>query len=106
MPQMKQRRQNQKNLRKRPRLPASVRSRLQDELTEVTRHRAAISDLLRAIASSPHDLQPVFDAIVDNADSLCEALLAKACRGALFSNRLPECGLEIRPGHGRIVGVR
>ena len=75
MPQMKQRRQNQKNLRKRPRLPASVRSRLQDELTEVTRHRAAISDLIRAIASSPHDLQPVFDAIVDNANSLCEAEL-------------------------------
>jgi C4-dicarboxylate-specific signal transduction histidine kinase len=72
---MKQRRQNQENLRKRPRLPATVRSRLQDELTEVTRHRAAISDLLRAIASSPHDLQPVFDAIVDNANSLCEAEL-------------------------------
>src|ERR1700726_1201125 len=75
MPQMKQRRQNQKNLRKRPRLPASARSRLQDELTEVTRHRAAISDLIRAIASSPHDLQPVFDAIVDNANSVCEAEL-------------------------------
>ena len=73
MTQMKQRRQNQKNLRKRPRLPASVRSRLQDELTEVTRHRAAISDLLRAIASSPHDLQPIFDTIVDSASRLCQS---------------------------------
>jgi len=29
---------------------------LQQELTEVVRHRAAISEVLRAIASSPHDL--------------------------------------------------
>src|ERR1700721_1672619 len=46
---------------------------LQDELTEVTRHRAAVSDLLRAIANSPHDLQPVFDTILDSASRLCEA---------------------------------
>jgi hypothetical protein len=57
MPQMKQPRQNHKTRRKRPRLLASVRSKLQDELTEVTRHRAAISEVLRVIASSPHDLQ-------------------------------------------------
>jgi len=30
----------------------------QDELAEVLRQRAAISAVLRAIASSPHDLQP------------------------------------------------
>src|ERR1700731_5412625 len=46
---------------------------LQDELTEVTRHRAAISEVLRAIASSPHDLQPIFDTIVDSAIRLCQA---------------------------------
>jgi signal transduction histidine kinase len=73
MPQMKRRRQNQKPHRKRPRLPASVRSKLQDELTEVTRHRAAISEVLRAIASSPHDLQPIFDTILDSARRLCQA---------------------------------
>jgi C4-dicarboxylate-specific signal transduction histidine kinase len=73
MPQMKQPRQNQKTRRKRPRLPASARSKLQDELTEVTRHRAAISGVLRAIASSPHDLQPIFDTILDSARRLCQA---------------------------------
>ena len=46
---------------------------LQDELTEVTRHRAAISEVLRAIASSPHDLQPIFDTILDSARRLCQA---------------------------------
>jgi signal transduction histidine kinase len=73
MPQMKQPRQNQKTRRQRPRLPASVRSKLLDELTEVTRHRAAISEVLRAIASSPHDLQPIFDTILDSARRLCQA---------------------------------
>jgi signal transduction histidine kinase len=48
-------------------------SELEDELTEVTRHRAAISEVLRAIASSPHDLQPIFDTIVESARRLCQA---------------------------------
>src|ERR1700761_1922526 len=73
MPQMKRRRQNDKTHRKRPRLPALIRSKLQDELTEVTQHRAAISEVLRAIASSPHDLQPIFDTILDSARRLCQA---------------------------------
>jgi signal transduction histidine kinase len=37
---------------------------LQKELTELVRQRAAISEVLRAIASSPHDLQPIFDTII------------------------------------------
>jgi signal transduction histidine kinase len=73
MPQMKQPRQNQKTRRKRPGLPTSACSKLQDELTEVTRHRVAISEVLRAMASSPHDLQPIFDTILDSAGRLCQA---------------------------------
>jgi signal transduction histidine kinase len=72
MPQMKQPRQNEKTRRKRPHPAASARSKLQEELTEVTRHRAAISEVLRAIASSPHDLQPIFDTILDSASRLCQ----------------------------------
>lgn len=46
---------------------------LQKELAEVLRQRAAISAVLRAIANSPHDLQPIFDTILDNAVYLCRA---------------------------------
>src|SRR5215468_7094610 len=69
---------------------AHNRSDLQKELAEVLRQRAAISAVLRAIANctrttdidqfiprseidSPHDLQPIFDAILDNAVHLCRA---------------------------------
>jgi len=45
----------------------------QEELAEVFRQRAAISAVLRAIANSPHDLQPIFDTIVDSAVHLCRA---------------------------------
>jgi len=46
---------------------------LQKELAEVLRQRAAISAVLRAIASSPHDLQPMFNTILDSAVHLCRA---------------------------------
>ena len=45
----------------------------QKELAEVLRQRAAISEVLRAIAGSPHDLQPIFDTILDSAVHLCRA---------------------------------
>ncbi|MGY8665689.1 ATP-binding protein [Bradyrhizobium sp. UFLA05-109] len=48
-------------------------SELQVQVTELTAQRAAISEVLRAIASSPHDLQPIFHAILDNANRLCRA---------------------------------
>ena len=80
MATMKQPRQKTRPAAKAPRLRGPTRSELQDkltevthELTEVTRHQVAISEVLRAIASSPHDLQPIFDAILDSATRLCRA---------------------------------
>jgi signal transduction histidine kinase len=70
---MKRVRQKTRPAAKAPRLRAPTLSELQDELTDVTRHQAAISEVLRAIASSPHDLQPIFDAILDSATRLCRA---------------------------------
>jgi C4-dicarboxylate-specific signal transduction histidine kinase len=51
------------------------RSELQWQVTELAEQRAAISEVLRAIANSPHDLQPIFDAILANATRLCRAHL-------------------------------
>jgi signal transduction histidine kinase len=51
------------------------RSVLQLQVTELAEQRAAISEVLRAIANSPHDLQPIFDTILANATRLCRAHL-------------------------------
>src|ERR1700742_67447 len=48
-------------------------SELQDRVTELIEQQTAISEVLRAIANSPHDMQPIFDAIVDGATRLCQA---------------------------------
>src|SRR5258708_38676106 len=54
-----------------PRVPS--RSELQKQVTEFAAQRAAISEVLRAVASSPHDLQPIFETILDSARRLCRA---------------------------------
>jgi GAF domain-containing protein len=50
-----------------------TRPDLQEQVTELAAQRAAISELLRAITCSPHDLQPIFDTILDSATRLCQA---------------------------------
>src|ERR1700741_1462288 len=73
---MKQLRPHQKTVQRskglRSRAPARSEALLK-ELTEVVRHRTAISEVLRVIANSPHDLQPIFDIIVKSATRLCRA---------------------------------
>src|SRR5258708_6749032 len=60
-----------------PSRPASkartIRVIIQDRLTELIEQRTAISEVLRAIASSPHDLQPIFEAILDSGTRLGRA---------------------------------
>jgi hypothetical protein len=48
-------------------------SELQEELIEVVRHRAAISEVLRVIASSQDDLQAICDTVLETTTRLCRA---------------------------------
>jgi signal transduction histidine kinase len=49
------------------------RSELQQQVTELIGQQAAISEVLRSIASSPNELQPIFESVVANAIRLGRA---------------------------------
>src|SRR5262249_7352576 len=60
---------------------------LQERLDQRTRERdeapeqqAATAENLRRIRASPTDVQPVFDAIVESAARLCDAVFSMVCR--------------------------
>src|SRR5262249_53415963 len=54
--------------------------RLFNETKEALEQQTATSEILRVIASSPTDVQPIFDAIVANACRLCSGVFASAVK--------------------------
>jgi GAF domain-containing protein len=55
-------------------------ARLFNETKEALERQTATAEILRVIAGSPSDMQPVFEAILDNAARLCDSQLAAAFR--------------------------
>ena len=58
---------------------------LRKRLAEALEQQSATAEILRVIAASPGDAQPVFEAIVTNASRLCEAEFSAVAR---FENGL------------------
>ena len=92
------------------------------ELAEAQEQQTATANILRIIASSPVDIQPVFDTILDNATHLCgaargglflfdgDSFRAASMRGATPASLEYHTGRAIRPGPlsalGRIIHER
>jgi GAF domain-containing protein len=72
-------------------------------LTESLDQQTATSEILRVIASSPGDIQPVFDAIAANAARLCDAVNGLVIR---FDGELLHLAAHYNVDPERLAAVR
>src|SRR6516225_7177890 len=63
--------------------------RLTGELNEARELQAATAEVLHVISITPHDIQPVFDTIAENAARICQGRFAFVAR---FDNELLHFG--------------
>jgi len=79
-------------------------TRLLNELRESLQQQTATADVLRVISTSPGELRPVFDAMLENATRLCEAQFGGLflCEGDVF--RL--VAVQIRPARVAVLMQR
>src|SRR4029077_10693394 len=73
--------------------------RLFNETREALERQTATADILKVIASSPSDVQPVFDVIVERAVRLCGARMGRVYR---YDGDL----IHLVGGHGLSVPAR
>ncbi|HWN13787.1 MAG TPA: GAF domain-containing protein [Candidatus Dormibacteraeota bacterium] len=103
--------------RKSEKSETSKRGQPETRPSEALAHQTAMAEILRVIASSRTDVQPVFDTIIQNATRLCEAFNGTVFRfdGSLIHvaarhNLAPEAvnvvdgAFPISPGTGTVTG--
>jgi GAF domain-containing protein/CheY-like chemotaxis protein len=70
------------------------------DLTESLEQQTATAEILRVISASPTDVQPVFDAIVESAVRLCEAMAGALLR---FDGEMLHVGSVQGPRRAQVV---
>src|SRR5256714_14969840 len=79
--------------------------RLFNETQEALERQTATADILKVIASSPTDVQPVFDVIVERAVRLCGARMGRVYRfGGDVIQMVAGHGLSV-PGRDKVQQV-
>ena len=91
------------------RLLSELRQRT-DDLTESLEQQTATSEVLQVISSSPGELQPVFEAILDNAVRICESQNATlwlqedgALRRAARHRKVPDAIVPSQPSANSVL---